>query len=151
MFFLLVSTAKVQSSVFDVTSAAYGGKPNSDITQALANAWRDACASTWPAKVVIPQGTYYTRGAILQGPCKAPIDVQVQGNFKAPLDSKYLTKQDSWVGFQYVDRLTLYGGGTFDGQNNCYKNKYCKTTQAVVSSLDQSLLLFISWILSYNL
>ncbi|KAI5340181.1 hypothetical protein L3X38_019455 [Prunus dulcis] len=136
VFLLLASIAKVQSSVFDVTSAAYGGKPNSDITQALANAWRDACASTWPTKVVIPKGTYNLRGAILQGPCKAPIEVQVQGNLKAPLDSKYLTKQDTWVGFQYVDRLTLYGGGSFDGQNNCHKNKYCKATDAINLRLD---------------
>lgn len=32
MFLLLASTAKAQT-VFDVTSAKYGGKPNSDITQ----------------------------------------------------------------------------------------------------------------------
>ena len=70
--------------------------------------------------------------------CKvlARLLLRFQGNLKAPLDSKYLTKQDTWVGFQYVDRLTLYGGGTFDGQNNCYKNKYCKTTQAVNLRLD---------------
>ena len=46
-----------EARVFDVTSATYGAKPGSDITQALAQAWTDACASPMTRKVVVPRGT----------------------------------------------------------------------------------------------
>lgn len=77
-FLFLASIAKAE--VFYVTSLRYRGNSNGDITQGVANAWRDA----WPAKVIIPKGEYYLRGAILKGPCKAPIEIQVQGYLRAP-------------------------------------------------------------------
>ncbi|CAN6574152.1 unnamed protein product [Malus baccata var. baccata] len=117
---LLISTSNAQSGVYDVTSANYGGKPNSDITQALSKAWTDACASTSASKIVVPSGTYKFVGATFKGPCKAPID--------------QLPKADTWIGFERIDGLTLSGGGTFDGQgatawkqNDCNKNKNCKS------------------------
>ncbi|KAM1373447.1 hypothetical protein ACFX2I_024145 [Malus domestica] len=119
-FLFLVSIAKAE--VFYVTSLRYRGNSKGDITQAVANAWRDACASPWPAKVIIPKWEYYLRGAILKGPCKAPIEIQVQGYLRAPQDRSRLIQQGTWVRFQHVNRLMLFGGGTFDGQNNCYQN-----------------------------
>ena len=35
VFLLLACTAKAQSAALDVTSAKYGGKPGSDITQVI--------------------------------------------------------------------------------------------------------------------
>ncbi|KAJ1433219.1 Pectin lyase fold/virulence factor [Sesbania bispinosa] len=72
---LLVSSAKVQSRVVDVTK--YGATSKGDITQALTIAWKEACTSTSPSKVFIPNGTYKLRQVNLNGPCKAPIEVQV--------------------------------------------------------------------------
>ncbi|CAL2236931.1 unnamed protein product [Prunus armeniaca] len=130
---LLASTPKGHASVFDVTSATYGAKPGSDVSTALAKAWSDACASPSASKVVVPSGTYKLKEANFRGPCKAPIEMQVQGTLQAPADAGQLTRSDTWVGFQYVDMLTLSGGGTFDGQgalswnqNDCHKNKNCK-------------------------
>ncbi|BBN67497.1 Pectin lyase-like superfamily protein, partial [Prunus dulcis] len=112
------------ASVFDVTSATYGAKPGSDVSTALAKAWSDACASPSASKL---------KEANFRGPCKAPIEMQVQGILQAPADASQLTRPDTWVGFQYIDMLTLSGGGTFDGQgalswnqNDCHKNKNCK-------------------------
>ncbi|XP_050379891.1 exopolygalacturonase-like [Argentina anserina] len=120
---------------FDVTSAKYGGKADSDISQALANAWKDACASTSPSKVIVPKGTYKVKEAEFKGPCKAPIEIQVQGTLQAPEDATQLTKPDTWIGFLYIDDFTLSGGGTFDGQgskswkaNDCQKNPKCSGT-----------------------
>ncbi|KAK9924403.1 hypothetical protein M0R45_032772 [Rubus argutus] len=73
--------------------------PNSDITQAVANAWRDACASTSPSRVIIPRGTYKLKEASFKGPCKAPIEIQVQGTLQAPQDGGQLSKPDTWIGF----------------------------------------------------
>ncbi|KAB2612218.1 exopolygalacturonase-like, partial [Pyrus ussuriensis x Pyrus communis] len=131
---LLVSTSNAQSGVYDVTSANYGGKANSDITQALSKAWTDACASTSASKIVVPSGTYKFVGATFKGPCKAPIEFQLQGTLQAPEDGSQLPKADTWIGFERIDGLTLSGGGTFDGlgatawkQNDCNKNKNCKS------------------------
>ncbi|XP_050113922.1 exopolygalacturonase-like [Malus sylvestris] len=129
VFLFLASIANAKAEVFYVTNSTYGGNPSGDITLALADAWRDACSSPWPAKVVIPEGEYYLRGAILHGPCKSPIEVQVQGYLRAPQESSQLLQQNTWVGFQYVDRLTLFGGGTFDGQSNCHKYKSCQSNR----------------------
>ncbi|CAN6574151.1 unnamed protein product [Malus baccata var. baccata] len=134
VFMLLVSTSNAKSSIYDVTSAKYGGKANSDISQAFSKAWTDACASTLASKIVVPRGTYKFVGATFKGPCKAPIEIQLQGTLQAPADGSKLPKADTWVGFERIDGLTLSGGGTFDGQgatawkqNDCNKNKNCKS------------------------
>ncbi|XP_009365183.2 exopolygalacturonase [Pyrus x bretschneideri] len=134
VYLLLASTSNAQSGVYDVTSANYGGKANSDITQALSKAWTDACASTSASKIVVPSGTYKFVGATFKGPCKAPIEFQLQGTVQAPEHIKELPKEDTWVAFERIDGLTLSGGGIFDGQgttawkqNDCHKNKNCKS------------------------
>ncbi|ONI18235.1 hypothetical protein PRUPE_3G203900 [Prunus persica] len=134
VFLLLASTAKAQSAALDVTSEKYGGKPDSDITQALEKAWTDACASTAPSKIVVPKGTFKFVGTTFKGPCKAAIEFQLQGTLQAPVDGSQLPKDDTWIGFDNVDGLTLSGGGTFDGQgaqswknNDCNKNRQCKS------------------------
>ena len=62
------------------------------------------------------------------GPCKSPIEIQLQGTLHAPPD---LTG-DGWVSFRYIDYFTLTGGGVLDGQgkaawekNDCHKNTKC--------------------------
>ncbi|KAM1301803.1 hypothetical protein ACFX2H_012790 [Malus domestica] len=134
LFLLSTSNAKAELGVFDVTSATYGAKPGSDITQALAKAWTDACASPTTSKVVVPSGTYKLTEASFKGPCKAPIEIQVHGKLQAPADGGKLTKPDTWVAFEHINMLTIYGGGTFNGQgalawklNDCNKNKDCKS------------------------
>ncbi|KAL6219133.1 hypothetical protein ACLB2K_012339 [Fragaria x ananassa] len=134
-FLLVLAFTPVHSSVFfDVTSAKYGGKPNTDITKALLNAWTDACASPWESTIYVPKGTYGLKGAIFVGHCKAPIELQVEGTLQAPEETGQVTSPDTWVGFRYLNRLTLSGGGTFDGrgalswkQNDCNTNKNCKS------------------------
>ncbi|KAL6125314.1 hypothetical protein ACLB2K_073373 [Fragaria x ananassa] len=124
----------LRGGVFDVTSGKYGAKPNSDITQAIANAWKDACASTMPSKVIVPKGIYKLKEANFNGPCKAPIELQVFGTLQAPPDGAQLSKPDTWIMFSYLDRFTLSGTGIFDGQgqqawkaNDCHKNPKCSS------------------------
>ncbi|KAL6219566.1 hypothetical protein ACLB2K_007325 [Fragaria x ananassa] len=102
---------------FDVTGIKYGGKPDHDITETLTNVWKDACASTTASKVLVPNGTYKLKEASFKGPCKAPIELQVQGTLQASsLDGAQLSKPDTWIEFFYLENFTLLGGGTFDGQ-----------------------------------
>ncbi|XP_050374783.1 polygalacturonase-like [Argentina anserina] len=50
----------------------------------------------------------------MEGPCRAPIQFQIQGTLQAPKDRSQL--DESWVYFRNINMLTLTGGGTFDGQ-----------------------------------
>lgn len=123
---LLVSSTVAQSNVFDVTSSKYGGKPDSDISKAMTMAWTDACSSTSMSTIVVPRGTYKLQQAKFEGPCKAPIQFQLQGTLQAPKDRIQL--DDSWVYFKTINMLTLSGGGTFDGQGALYWKEHHDST-----------------------
>uniref|UniRef100_A0A2N9HRZ1 Pectate lyase superfamily protein domain-containing protein n=1 Tax=Fagus sylvatica TaxID=28930 RepID=A0A2N9HRZ1_FAGSY len=129
---------EVHANVFDVKT--YGAQPNADITQALSNAWKDACAAIGSSKVVVPAGTYKLGLVSLKGPCKGPIEVQVEGTLQAPVDPGYFKGSDGWVVFERIDQFTLSGSGSFDGQgqmawkqNDCSKTFNCKTLAVNIS------------------
>ncbi|KAK7327659.1 hypothetical protein VNO77_21744 [Canavalia gladiata] len=111
----------------------FGGKPNTDITKAFISAWTQACASTTAVKIVIPAGTYNMGVIDLKGPCKAPIEIKVDGTIKAPANPDLLKNAYQWIKFGYLNALTISGRGIFDGQgavawtqNDCHKNTKCK-------------------------
>lgn len=131
-FLLLMSLIKrSQGAIFDVKKSGAKADGSSDDSQAIMSAWKEACASPQPSQIVIPGGTYMVGPVTFQGPCKAPITIQSQGNWKAPTDLNKLKSQDGWIVFQNIDALTL-SGGTFDGQgqiawsqNDCAKTGKC--------------------------
>lgn len=101
------------------------------MNQALLSAWKEACASTTPSKIIIPAGTFMLSQAKLEGPCKAPIELQVQGTINAPTNPGQF-KEGEWFTVNYIDHFTLSGTGTFDGQgaqawsqNDCKKADDC--------------------------
>lgn len=66
---------------------------------------------------MIPPGNYRTNGIDAEGPCKAPIEVQVDGIIQAPSDINSIQKGiDQWIRFGTMDHLTISGNGVFDGQ-----------------------------------
>ncbi|XP_061367596.1 polygalacturonase-like [Gastrolobium bilobum] len=131
LFLFLADFGRAQPGVFDISK--FGGAPNADITTAFLSAWKEACASTTPAKIVIPAGTYKMNAVDVKGPCKAPIEVRVDGTIQAPTNPDDLKGVDQWIKFGYVDFFTLSGNGIFDGQgatawkqNDCGSNTNCK-------------------------
>ncbi|XP_057439668.1 polygalacturonase-like [Lotus japonicus] len=123
--------SSAQSGVIDISK--FGVKPNSDITQAFASAWNEACASPTPSKIVIPSSTYKMGALELKGPCKAPIEVQVDGTIQSSGNPSDLKGAEQWVRVSYVSFLTISGKAVFDGvgaaawkQNDCGTNKNCK-------------------------
>ncbi|XP_042016938.1 polygalacturonase-like [Salvia splendens] len=123
---------KVNSErVLDITK--YGAKPDADISEALMKAWKDAIESTMASQILIPKGDWILSQAHMQGPNKAPITLEVEGNLKAYKEVEKLpVKTQEWVTFNYVNFLTISGGGVLDGQgqeawllNDCYKNTSC--------------------------
>ncbi|XP_039045333.1 polygalacturonase-like [Hibiscus syriacus] len=126
---------EAQLGALDVV-AKFGAKDdlNTDLSKPLLDAWKEACASPTPSTIVIPKGTYLLSQATLEGPCKAPIELQVQGNIKAPADPKAF-KEPKWVSFLHVENFKLFGGGAFDGQGTAaYKREGCENTTSVVTS-----------------
>lgn len=104
-------------------------------------AWKDACASTSASTVVIPKGKYSVGPLMFLGPCKAKsISINLRGILLAPRDLNKHKSQDGWIVFQYIDGLTVFGGGTFDGQgsvawavNNCATTGKCNSLPIVSS------------------
>ncbi|EXC34922.1 hypothetical protein L484_020039 [Morus notabilis] len=124
LFVLLAITATAQcGNVYDITK--YGAKSNNDANQALGQAWKAACASKVPSKVVVPKGTFRLSRAAFFGPCKAPIEFMIVGTLQAPQNPGGFKDGDGWVTFQDIDRLTLDGGGTFDGNGQNVWGKHC--------------------------
>ncbi|OMO50511.1 Glycoside hydrolase, family 28, partial [Corchorus olitorius] len=118
LVFLFASNAmaQTQTSVFVVMNFGAKADGKTDLNQPLSAAWKQACALASPSKIVIPEGEYMLSQVTLEGPCKAPLEVQVRGNLKAPTDPSQYNNIPSWVTFQRIDHLTLSGPGTFDGQ-----------------------------------
>lgn len=93
------------------------------------DAFKEACASTSPSKVLIPKGTFPMNQVKIEGPCKAPLEFQVEGTLQASPDPKSLPEGE-WFTANYIDFFTLSGPGIFDGQgkaawaqNDCAKTK----------------------------
>lgn len=59
---------------------------------------------------------------IFNGFCDSSITFKVNGVLKAPIDPSMLVDQ-KWINFRYVDKLTINGGGTFDGQGTSTRQK----------------------------
>ncbi|CAI8589564.1 unnamed protein product [Vicia faba] len=112
--YFLANFSAAHSAVLDISK--FGGSPNADITQAFTSAWNEACASTSAAKIVIPSGTYKMGVLEVKGPCKAPVEVQVDGTIQAPGNNADLKGAEQWIRFDGIDSLTISGKGVFDGQ-----------------------------------
>ncbi|KAL4368551.1 hypothetical protein GQ457_05G021980 [Hibiscus cannabinus] len=123
---LFLSAVEVQSGALDVV-AKFGAKADekTDLSKPLSDAWKEACASATTSSIVIPKGVYFLSQATLEGPCKAPIELQVQGTIKAPTDPKAF-KEPKWIEFNKVENFKMSGGGVFDGQGTrAYKREGC--------------------------
>ncbi|KAK9691632.1 hypothetical protein RND81_09G208700 [Saponaria officinalis] len=100
------------TKIFNVKDygAVEGG--NVDISRSLLKAWDDACKWKGNRVLEISKGTYFVSPVILRGPCSGPIGFRNLGTLKAPMG----LRGNYWIEFRYLDRLTLDGGGKFDGQ-----------------------------------
>ncbi|KAL3655344.1 hypothetical protein CASFOL_001130 [Castilleja foliolosa] len=117
--------------IFDVVNYGAAADGKTDNTKAFLMAWNDACEYGGRSKVWVPVGTFLLGPVIFGGPCKGPVAFIIKGTLKAPTSQNFFT--DTWIGFRYLNHLTVAGGGVLDGQghvawryNDCRTNPHCK-------------------------
>lgn len=117
LIILISSSSAVAMSYFPVTK--FGANPNgkTDATKPFLEAWNSACHSGRPAVVYVPKGRFLLKTAIFYGPCKnSLISFRIDGTLIAVSNYNLLYPSGTWIRFEYVHGLSIYGRGTIDGQ-----------------------------------
>ncbi|KAK8525046.1 hypothetical protein V6N13_016040 [Hibiscus sabdariffa] len=122
--------ANGNSNLFNVLSYGASGDGTTDDSSAFMKAWSDTCNATNNPTLVIPQGKQFlVRQMIFKGPCKSStIKVQLSGTILAPdgPDQWKSTDLSTWLAFQGVNGLRIYGKGTMDGRGKGWWDRNCK-------------------------
>ncbi|KAL8096432.1 exopolygalacturonase-like [Apium graveolens] len=107
-------TAQGASSArfFDVTSYGAVANGKAENSKQFLRAWDDACQWNGNSVMHIPKGIFRLSTVDFIGPCRGFTAVRIVGDLKASPG----VSSDTWISFQYVDRLLVGGGGTVDGQ-----------------------------------
>ncbi|MFQ6642713.1 hypothetical protein Gotur_018346 [Gossypium turneri] len=96
LFLLFISASKVQSDAIDVV-AKFGAKAD--------------------GKIDLSKASSIALNFVPKGPCKALIEINVQGTIQAPTDPSAF-KDPNWVRFYSIENFKMSGGGIFDGQGS---------------------------------
>ncbi|KAG6572246.1 Exopolygalacturonase, partial [Cucurbita argyrosperma subsp. sororia] len=140
IFFFLCLITNGLAADFHVKRYGARANGNSDDSQAIMRAWKDACMSRKASKVVISGGRYVVNSMKFKGPCMAPIHIQMEGRLEAPLNIQHMKSDDNWIIFEYINALTISGKGIFDGrgslawkQNQCASSGKCDSLPIIPS------------------
>ncbi|KAM3382900.1 hypothetical protein P3S68_008475 [Capsicum galapagoense] len=102
------------------------------VSLAVVKAFKEACQSTSPSTIVIPKGTFQMNQVKLEGPCKGPIELQIQATLKAPSDPNSI-KGCEWLTVNKLDWFTMSGGRALDGQGKAAWE--CKKSTKIPNNL----------------
>ncbi|KAK4484507.1 hypothetical protein RD792_007090 [Penstemon davidsonii] len=118
---------------FDVRMYGAVADGKTDNTKAFLKTWEDACEYGGRSRFWIPRGTFLLGSISFEGSCKGSMTFLIKGTLKATTDPQQFFT-DTWIGFRYLDKLTVKGGGYLDGQgaaawpyNDCRRNSNCRT------------------------
>ncbi|KAG6742324.1 hypothetical protein POTOM_053194 [Populus tomentosa] len=118
LFFIVFFAFSPSAKAAQFSVLSYGAKPDgkTDSTKAFAAAWAHACASTQPATISVPKGSFSLGQVRFQGPCKnRAILLRIDGTLVAPSDYKVIGNAKNWLIFEHVNGVAV-SGGTLDGQ-----------------------------------
>lgn len=112
----------------DVADFEATGDGSTDDTEAFQDAWNEACSSTEPVTLIVPEGNNYLLKPIrFSGPCKSDITVQIAGTLVASDNpSDYSKDGKHWLVFDRVKDLMIEGGGIINGNGSVWWNNSCK-------------------------
>ncbi|KAF8708524.1 hypothetical protein HU200_029888 [Digitaria exilis] len=134
LLFLSSALTASSQSVFSLDSYGARGDGRHDDTQALAKAWKAACASPRPAIVLVPGGRRYLLKLVrLSGPCKSSVTLTVKGTLMASPNMADWSDKDMrhWIVFRSINKLTVNGGGAIDGNGEIWWKHSCKINKAM--------------------
>ena len=98
-----VSGAKPGAAV-DVKASGAKGDSKTDDSAAFAAAWKEACAAG--STITVPKGEYMVESLEFKGPCKGPVTLELNGNFKAPATVKTTKPHAGWIDFENIADFT---------------------------------------------
>lgn len=117
LFVLLNSSTSSAATTYNILH--YGAKPGgqSDSSKAFLSAWGAACATTSPATIYVPPGRFLLKNVYFYGEhCRnGAITIRIDGVLVAPSDYNVLGSSGSWIKFERVTGVSIFGG-TLDGQ-----------------------------------
>ncbi|KAL1561424.1 endo-polygalacturonase [Salvia divinorum] len=116
--FLHYFSASVQAANPTYNVLSYGAKADgkSDCAKAFESAWAAACATSSPATIYVPRGTYILGNMFFDGSdCKNDaITMQIDGTLSAPFDYNVIGNSNHWLVFERATGVSILGG-TLDG------------------------------------
>ncbi|KAJ8773987.1 hypothetical protein K2173_009418 [Erythroxylum novogranatense] len=155
--FLFISFTSTVSMAANYNVLTYGAKPDgvTNSANAFLAAWAQACASTIPATVYIPEGRFSIANKVaFQGPCRnSAIVVRIDGTLVAPSDYQAIATAGNWLIFEHVAGVTV-SGGTLDAQGtalwSCKASKKSCPSGATSMEFSNSDNIVISGLTSLN-
>lgn len=116
---VFLALVRSSSAVYNVVS--YGARPDgqTDSTAAFSRAWTAACRSAVPATIYVPRGNFLLGAVTFRGPCRSQIALRIGGTLLASSNYWSLGNSDDWILFEYVNRVSIYGG-TLNAQGAAY-------------------------------
>ncbi|KAM7277769.1 hypothetical protein ACFE04_004903 [Oxalis oulophora] len=103
---------------YNVVSLGAKGDGETESTKAFISAWSQACSSSTPSTIYVPQGRFLLLNVVFQGPCKNnAINIRIDGTLVAPSDYNVIGNAGNWIFFDKVNGVSVYGG-VLDGQGS---------------------------------
>ncbi|XP_051179282.1 probable polygalacturonase At1g80170 isoform X2 [Lolium perenne] len=130
VFAAVQSAAGRQGKRYSVMDFHAAGDGSTDDAKAFAATWNATCRDSSSPTMVIPGGRTFLLSQIrLNGPCKSPVTVQLDGNIVAP-NAIWTTTAANLLTFYRVNNLTVNGSGQMDGNGaiwwTCFNKKKCR-------------------------
>ena len=130
LLFLFLNHGLAAGSTFNIVSLGAIADGKTDASHAFQEAWANACGSSEPATIYVPNGAFYIQSGNFSGPCKNnAITIVINGTLIASSNIQVLAQSQAWIAFRQINGLSIYGG-VIDGQGiglwNCkHSGKSC--------------------------